>query len=74
MTTFAALRQGYVLFYVNGRYYFRYGRARRRKDLLVILNEDIVFEGFHLGRWRWEGFYFSLAAVANAFDQSGATL
>jgi hypothetical protein len=59
MKSLEALREGYILFCVNGRYYLRYGAARRQKDFLTKLNVDIVFEGLHWGRRRWEGFYYA---------------
>ena len=53
-----ALKLGYILFRVNGKYFLDYQRAR---DYRVTITEGpLAFEAFNIKR-GWTGFYYRVA-------------
>ena len=54
-----ALLLGYVLFKMDGFYFFRYSTARKLRVKYSELGLPIVFEGWNIFLRGWLGFYYS---------------
>lgn len=57
--TCEAFLRGYVLFRVNGVYYWTYASARTAR--LAISQGSLAFEGWHLFK-GWVGFYYRIVS------------
>ena len=54
------MTKGYILFKVNGKYFFSYKKARSYSLPLRRKGISNSFYGFNLYRFRWEMFYLEV--------------